>query len=384
MTVPSFAFETCSEENNYLEELLPQPQDPAGYTTFPQKCVEAAHLSLPAQGFYGFCPTPSGKPTRTHKRACISPKYVSAVHSALVDVTDCLDYDTRLAFATFNLESAVHLNAVGAASDAGVGQLTRAAIDEVNLNAFDRAYRAAKSSNKMSCKRILPFMTKHDSHISERCGFMSLPENPHRNLIYSILLLQQNRRVINNLWNRYGIDLPEAVDSTRIKDLLTMLAYNSGPAGITSTLKAYSEQMGNGLNEAHFDFESTEPMSFVRFVLDFFPSTDVATRKRVSKYIGHVIAAARRADRLAGGTYACLHLQYLAHPVPPIRPIPPITRGKVFNEAVAKRSISSHMMKIASTYTNCHDFEFAFLGRWQTAEQLPVEIREVHSRLCRN
>jgi hypothetical protein len=370
------AFETCTPENDYLEAGLPAP-DPAGAAaSFPQICVESAHLSMPPQGYYGFCPTPAGRPVRDHKRACISEKFVAATHTALVDVTDCLGYDTRLAFATLALESALHMNAVGAATDVGIGQLTKSAIDEVNINAFDRALRQMQQSAKPSCARILPLMSKGGSAIDDRCAFMSLPENPVRNLIYSVLLLQQNRRVVNNLWARYQIELPPAVNAERLKTLLAMLAYNSGPAGIMSVLKSYVAQMGPQLTDQHFDFEGPDEGGFARYLNANFPSNDPAVRKRVSKYVGYVMASTRRFDKAAGGRQECIHAEYLN---PPVRALAGI---RAPNRAQAHGLVKAYASDMADGFTNCHDFEFAFLGKTLKARDLSPRLRAVHYRLC--
>jgi hypothetical protein len=243
----ALTFETCTPENSYLESsLIPPSTSPAGdVAAIPPVCIAAAHVSLAPTGYYGYCPTSSGKPSRSHPRPCISPNYVGIVHEALVNVTSCLSYDSRLAFATFNLESALHLVAVGRALDVGVGQLTKIAIDEVNMNALPAAKRAALRSDNPSCQEILPNMTEHSSHIDERCGFMSVPENPTRNIVYSILLLKRNLQIINNLWTRQKISLPAAIDQDLLKGNLVKLAYNAGPAGLVSSLKAYADQMGD-------------------------------------------------------------------------------------------------------------------------------------------
>jgi hypothetical protein len=377
MSPPSLAFEVCNRDNDYLELNLPPAEAPATPPRLPQICVEKAHLSLPPTGFYGFCPTPLGRPARTHRRPCISERYVSAVHSSLIDVTDCFGYDVQLAYATFMLESAAHLNAVGAATDVGIGQLTKSAIDEVNLNAFDRAYRQALNSPKPSCSRILAGMTKHGSAIEERCGFMNLPENPIRNLIYSILLLQQNRRVINNLWARLQIDLPAAVDAERLKTLMSMLAYNSGPAGIVSVLKSYSTQMGQVLTDQHFDFEGPDEGGFARYLNFNFPSNDPVVRKRISKYVGHVMASARRMDRAAGGKQECVHVKYL---LPPIRAIAHI---RAQNQTQARGLVKHYASFVAEGFNTCHDFEFAFLGQSLRVQDLTPKLRAVHDRLCK-
>lgn len=384
----ALAYETCTEENSYLENLLPA-EDPTQVTTFPQTCVETAHLTLAPRGYYGFCESPVGQPGRTHPRACISGKYVSAIVHALDDVTDCLGYDIRLAFATFNLESALHLNAVGAATDVGIGQLTKTAIDEVTLNALPRARRMAAASSKHSCQRILPNMTEHSSAIGDRCGFMSLPENPVRNLVYSVLLLQQNRRVVNNLWNRESYDLPN-VNSERLKALITMLAYNSGPGGIMATLKGYVQQIGAAnLTDYHFHFEGTDEDGFVRYINDNFPSADAGVRKRVSKYIGYIFNSARRVDKLAGGTTQCLHMEYIQPPIKPVgyQSVPAPEPHQ------AQRIIAANLRKIVDgikrgrTRGGCmrmqQEFEFMFLGRGQKIKDLPYELRRAYKQLCR-
>lgn len=297
----AFGYEVCNSQNNYLEDLLPTPSETIS-VSLPSGCVEASQRSLAAKGYYGFCPTDEGMPTRSHPRPCGSRKYVETVHSTLINVADCLDFDPRLAFATFNLESAMHLNAVGAATDVGVGQLTRAAIDEVTLNALDRARRHAEQSLRPSCQSILPFMTPHDSAKENRCGFMALPENPTRNLVYSILLIEQNRKSLDRYWTRLGIVLPPSVNVERLKERLTMLAYNAGSAGSVATLAAYIEQMGSSrLNERLLNFESRDYYSFVNYMANYYPVADgkESSRKRISKYINYIIQAARRVEVLA-------------------------------------------------------------------------------------
>ncbi|NJM10113.1 MAG: hypothetical protein HC883_04315, partial [Bdellovibrionaceae bacterium] len=81
-------------------------------------------------------------------------------------------------------------------------------------------------------------------------------------------------------------------------------------------------------------------------------------------------------DRLAGGLQECVHREYFLPPVraPIIEPAP--------NSADAKRLIETFTLKLARSYTSCHDFEFAFLGRAQSAESLPEYLREIHHQLC--
>lgn len=379
------SFETCSPENSYVESLLPIAKPYPRPSAVPQFCVQQAHLSLPVKGYYGFCETSVGTPTRSHPRPCVSEKYVSAVHRALLDATDCFGHDALLAFATFNLESALHLNAVGAATDVGVGQLTKSAIDEVNMNALDRARRQAQASTKASCRAMLPFMTAHPGDAPNRCGFMSLPENPNRNVIYSVLLMLQNKRIIENLWNRHGIVLPAEVDSVRLKSLLAMLAYNSGGGGLMATLKAYVQQMGaENLTNSHFRMEGLDEAGFTRYLEANFPTNDAATRKRVSKYIGHVMTSARRVDKLAGGTQACLHTEYFERPIQPLEPSPQPDRK------LARKLVKENLLAMAreeeKEVTDCetarHNFMFKFAPRGAALKDLPDYLRQAYDVLC--
>jgi hypothetical protein len=55
------AFEACSEQNSYLEDLLPLPEAVDINVSLPMNCVEASQRSLAANGYYGFCPTLDGQ-----------------------------------------------------------------------------------------------------------------------------------------------------------------------------------------------------------------------------------------------------------------------------------------------------------------------------------
>jgi hypothetical protein len=380
------AYETCTPENSYLEDLLPQPVA-TDLTGMPETCIETAHLTLATTGYYGFCETPAGQPQRDHIRPCVSEKYVNVVHTTLLDVADCLNYDPKLAFASFNLESAMHLNAVGRATDVGIGQLTKAAIDEVNLNGLAKAKRDARRSTKASCARILPGMTSAGSAIDERCAFMSLPENPVRNLVFAVLLLKSNRRVIDNLWNRYGIAVPPEVNSDRLKTMMAMLGYNAGPATAMSTLKAYIDQSTTPLTDHQFNFESTDADGFRTYLLNNFPSSDEAVRKRVSKYISYIINSARRVDGLAGSTGVCLHDYFTpTFRTSPLRAAP--------DRLESQRLVAMNLKRLADDYArsvkrgqSCakarHDFEFAFLPSGTTIEQQPFEVQQAYKSLCK-
>lgn len=380
------AYETCTEQNNYLESLLPNA-GPEPYSRLPSACVERAQLNLPAGGYYGFCAGPEGMPGRTHPRPCISEKYVRAIHSALIDVSDCLGYDPRWAFASFNLESALHLNAVGAAGDVGVGQLTKSAIDQINSRARAVTEEMMRKSSIPACKRLLGYIKSHSSEPEQRCGFMSLPENPRRNLLYSVLLLRDNRKLIERYFVRLGLNLPSTVDVERLQIQLAKLAYNSGAAGLAATLKAYLDQMGTSVGPHHFHFENLEATAYPAYLGRYFPVKEgrESSRKRIAKYMKYVIASVRKVDSQLGGG-VCLSPEMF----PPLT-VHPVDRTPTIDPVQADRLVTKYILQLADQSEALHmrdcrkaraQFRFEFVPMGLEPEDLPEPLYKRWLSLC--
>jgi len=368
--------------------LPPLPDIP---DALPARCVETAQLSLPPTGFYGYCPTSEGLPIRSHPRPCVSDTYVSAVHASLVNAAQCFGLDERLAFATFNLESGLHITAVGPGADVGIGQLTKPAIDEVNLNAFTAARRQAERSPLASCQALLPLMTQHGAAAEVRCGFMVTPENPARNAIYSLLLIRQNQRAVESIWQRLGIQLPPHINSAALKQKLAMLAYNAGPATPVATLKAYVEVYGSRLTEDHLHFENLTRPSFPWYIARQYPL--VNARKRVSKYLRAVLRAARRVELAAG--VACFAPD--TFPLPPSGPAPMIRAraqaalplqymielAQDFLKNEAWTQITSQRPNNPTCVQRQSHFIYMFAGAHaRSAQDLPRELQTLYAQLC--
>lgn len=380
------AFEACTDENSYLEDFL-NDHGPEPESVLPALCVERAQLNLPARGYYGFCQGPVGMPGRTHPRPCVSENYVRTIHSALLDVSECLGYDPRWAFASFNLESALHINAVGAAGDVGVGQLTKAAINQVNMRARIDAEEMVRNSSIPACQRLRGFMAPHSSDPAQRCGFMTMPENPRRNLIYSILLLRENRKLIEKYFLRLKPEFPPTVNVERLKQELAKLGYNSGVAGLAATIKAYTEQMGHSLGPHHFHFENMEATAYPAYLGRHFPVKEgrESTKKRISKYMKYVIASVRRVDTQLGGGVC-----YSADMFPPLGPHP-IEQVTLPNSRQAERLVLKYMNRLADqseahSMSSCAEaraqFRFEFIPKGLEPQDLPEPLFKRWRYLC--
>jgi hypothetical protein len=126
--------------------------------------------------------------------------------------------------------------------------------------------------------------------------------------------------------------------------------------------------------------------SFVTFLQNHFPSTDAAVRRRVSRYVSFVMASARRADGIAGGTQSCLPDQYKDPTRPPTWTA--VARAPDFAESRAR--VRSEVLQLAQSMASektadCerarHDFLFAF--RLSNRELvLPYDLDSLYNRIC--
>ena len=381
------AFETCTPKNGYLERFLPKP-DLQVTSDLSSRCVAAAHEGFPAKGVYGFCPTAKGRIKRDRVRPCGSENYVASVHAAIADVTECLGANPRLIFATLNLESGAHVNAVGPAGDAGIGQLTRPAIEEVNRRAFADAKSNVQKSNLASCRAILPHMTPLSADVKNRCAFITVPDNPTRALIYSVLMIQHNVKTIEVFWNRLKPRISPELDIRHLKQHLTMLSYNAGPAGSVAVAAAYAKQMGARLTDRDLNFRNQEPRGLVQFISKHFPAKgkQLKWRKRIGHYVPAVISALGRTEARAG--VACT----APDTFPPLAAAFTADEDTTDLDRDADLEVERNMKRLAESFTpevrgfSCADaqaeFRAQFLPAGATADDLPEYLRPAYDGLC--
>jgi hypothetical protein len=386
---PAFAFETCTPKNNYLERLLPKAATQAS-SELPRECVAAAHVGFAAKGVYGFCPTAKGRIKRDRVRPCDSENYVGAVYKAIADVTECLDVSPRLIFGTLNLESGAHVNAVGPAGDAGIGQLTRPAIEEVNRRAFADAKDDVKKSNSAACRAIMPHMVPLSADVKNRCAFITVPDNPTRALIYSVLMIKQNHKTIDVYWNRLKPKVAAGLDIEHLKQHLTMLSYNAGPAGSVAVAAAYAKQMGARLTDRDLNFRNQDARALVPFIAKHFPvkKSQLKWRKRIAGYVPALIAALGRTEARAKrsctepDTFPSVAASFLAS----------AAETAADPDEGADHEVEENMKALAETFTpevrsfTCADTQAEFLAKFlpagATAADLPEYLRPAYDGLC--
>lgn len=301
--------ESCGPERNYLEKDLAQinplfknTRKDISSDAPPRSCatyIMKNFASLDARlAFRSQCVDKNGRqlssPVRFHetervneggqevekkiyfKSPCVTEDYVNSVYNSLIDVSECLNIPVKELLPKLYNESGLHINTLGPANDAGVGQLTLSALGGDVFEPLNDKYKDGDpnrtnqkstfqyyieemtKSSKPSCQRILSQQNvvnlvpageilcdskyaktakgKNECYpvwdISHRCDFISSPENPLRNVVTLGMLYR------NNLLHSTGIKYVAG------KDALGDTPYTAGmPYGGYFSKEKYVEKL---------------------------------------------------------------------------------------------------------------------------------------------
>lgn len=198
------------------------------------------------------CKTDDGQPT-TGGLKKLDSKLIDEISTDYNLLADCLDLDGRFYFPKITGESGFQINTLGPKGDGGIGQLTGTAIDDVNSVLPNYIYRIKKSDNK-SCQALAKLIrtkladkVQVSSDYSNRCALINDHANPLRNLIYTMVLNDKNRRSVNTTYESQnirgqmmavGVVLTQE-EEDRLKSLLAMMGYNMGGANAVKDLSSY-------------------------------------------------------------------------------------------------------------------------------------------------
>lgn len=143
------------------------------------------------------CPGGVGtEPQRGGAKPCVSKNLVNLTYNHFTDVAECLNIAPKDLLPKLSNESGMLINTLGAGFDAGVGQLTQSAIEEVNKY-YDRylAEMEKATIKKPSCLRVLQYKTylkKGKDNMTARCSFIVPPDNPLKNIMYMAIYNRLN------------------------------------------------------------------------------------------------------------------------------------------------------------------------------------------------
>lgn len=178
----------------------------------PRECVTHIMNSfqLPSTAF-AKCSSAHARPQRNGAKPCVTETMVNVTYNSLFDVADCLNLDPKILLPKLYNEGGLLINTYGGGSDAGVGQLTEIAIEETNKFYKDylKEMNDAKIS-KPSCFRLIENKKLVEKTVNpsveNRCGLISAPENPLKNILYMGILNRKNQQYFSGIKYYQGLD----------------------------------------------------------------------------------------------------------------------------------------------------------------------------------
>lgn len=275
----------CSPERQYMQSQLMgidsifrDPRRSNESTQFPVACIVHAQrtftwkvkanpenpedetriwsgLETPTNSI-AYCSSSEGAPQRGGYLPCVTSEYAYSIYNAIQDMADCFDIQARKLLPKLWNESGFHINTLGGGMDAGVGQLTRSAIEEVlskpyaddERSALDIFHAQAKRSSKPSCQRLVTQPKAFEAvnpDVAQRCSIMSVPENPIRNVVYLGVFYKLNERataarirstMMQEKIEELGLKNP---NMDYFKDAIVTLSFNAGRGSAFSLVETY-------------------------------------------------------------------------------------------------------------------------------------------------
>lgn len=242
---------------------------------FPKSCIQTIMNNFPAADFlYAKCETAASQPTSGAGKHCMTSDYVNSVYNSFVDAMDCLEVDQMVFLPKLLNESGFHTNAFNSRGfDSGIGQLTRHALADVNINGHNRYARRIRDSMKPSCQRLAKvpnIFSKVVGTADQRCEIISAPANPFRNVLYTGMTALRIREITEGSLRQAKIPelfVEAGLSSYNHENLvaaLSILGYNAGPGTAVRYLRDYlqgriekkKQRLGGPVTASDFDFYS--------------------------------------------------------------------------------------------------------------------------------
>lgn len=272
----------CDSGRNFYDTQISQYPQIKGLLTertpsseeFSQQCVlySMRQYSVPKNNF-AVCPAASGPAQVPGSKPCITPPLVNLTYNAYMDMTSCLGINPKHLMPKIDFESGYFLNAFGPEKEGGIGQLTRTALLEVNSQ-YDRYMQEIQKNtvNQKACERVMAYkdlLVKADVSPEQRCTVIGLPENPIRNIFYTVLLNRINRDKVAEQFavlrlkeklQQAGIKNP---DLEYFEEMIATAGSNTGVATAIRLFESYLDariEMNRPVSNKDFSFYDKELM----------------------------------------------------------------------------------------------------------------------------
>jgi hypothetical protein len=223
---------------------------------FPLECIrfslDESFSRIPVgarSDYFVKCSSEKAEPQRGQARPRYSEYEIKELHQSFLAITDCLDVEPQSIFPKLMMESGFHVQIQSLGGDAGIGQLTSKAIGDVDAN-LATYKKMIYESTKPSCRWIRARTQSRNSFWQpslgkSKCMVMARPNNPLKNLLYTVIFHKLNQGYVNNKFEEKNIAglLKEAgypgTDFTALKRILVALGYNTGGSTAVRNLQDY-------------------------------------------------------------------------------------------------------------------------------------------------
>lgn len=195
VNIESVIVKAAKQNQSFAAALAERSQESSA---IPRKCVIHVMSKFNvSKKSLARCPGGMGTtPVRGGSKPCVSKNLVNLTYNHFTDVSECLNIDPKELLPKLSNESGLLINTLGAGWDAGIGQLTQSAIEEVNKH-YDRylAEMEKAAIKKPSCLRVMqykPYLKKAKDTLAARCSLITPPENPLKNIMYMAIYNRLN------------------------------------------------------------------------------------------------------------------------------------------------------------------------------------------------
>ena len=195
------------------------------------------------------CAGENAKPQPFQARPRYSETEIKELHRSFVAITDCLEVDAQLIFPKLMIESGFHTQIQSRGGDAGIGQLTSKAINDVDAN-MPAFKKMIFQSDKTSCRWLQSTAKARPSFWQpalgkSKCTLMDRQNNPLKNLLYTVIFHRLNQRYVESEFENKNLAalLQQAgypgQDFASLKRILVILGYNTGGAVAVRNLQEF-------------------------------------------------------------------------------------------------------------------------------------------------
>jgi hypothetical protein len=265
---------------------------PQGAHDIGHACILQAQKNYANNGLFAYCPSSQSNESSSAALAvkpCVSQKYHNLVYNAFTNVMNCFGIDQKMIYPLIKQESGFNMNAFSNSGAGGLGQLTEAAIQDVNDHFFkgktshslfnsdtERVlgrYGSQSAESVHACENLLgnlksknadgePVFRPISSSYGNRCEALAPPDNPQTNLIYSALYhimseetflsafknthlglrkITTNEQKLSNgrSLNQQLSDRLTPEEITTLRKKLELLSHNSGRVGAETMMRLF-------------------------------------------------------------------------------------------------------------------------------------------------